>query len=47
LTRNQQKLIKKVEDFYKFLQNLKGWFVLIKDIEDGVAIISKKQWKLL
>ena len=47
LTKNQLKLIEKVKNFNKFLRNLKDWFVLIKDIDDGVAIISKKQWKLL
>ncbi|WEK82842.1 MAG: methyltransferase [Mycoplasma sp.] len=42
LTKNQKKLKEKVNQFYIWLTNLKDWKVIIKDIDDGLAICSLK-----
>lgn len=42
LTKNQKKLKEKVNQFYQWLTNLKNWKVIIKDIDDGLAICSLK-----
>lgn len=41
-TKNQQKLIDKVDKFSKWLINLKDWNVKIIDIDDGLAICERK-----
>lgn len=42
LTRNQKNLLNKVNKFREWLTNLKDFSVTIKDLEDGVAIVTKK-----
>lgn len=42
LTKNQEKLIKKVNDFKQWLLNLQDYKAIIKDLDDGIAIITKK-----